>query len=310
MAISLSDEELEHLQGLPHVLLSLYILGIRRYMDYKTGIVGIKRKISYQSLAEEIYIEPIAGVKTGAKSRQQIRRAVKSLERAGLITIKSSGKNLILNCVLAKTDGSVQNKADTRPTQEADTKADTDISKKTPEKTTTKPDFKEEGRHIGRHIEIAQADTPPVSGIYNTGGGDNARDLMSDFKNLIYQGKYELRYPQTWDGKTISMISAWIRQGVTLAEAEIAMDNAKAKATTPIRHPAYYLQAVLRYQHDSQEIRKKSEEVKNHVRTGQQGKKQSAAVHEQAERALRSLTKWRNTQEAVAEPEEPDDPTP
>ena len=40
--------ELEALVGLPHLQQLTYLRGIRPYMDLKTGIVGIKRKISYQ----------------------------------------------------------------------------------------------------------------------------------------------------------------------------------------------------------------------------------------------------------------------
>lgn len=168
MPVLLSDEELNALSGITDIQYRLYISGIRRYMDYATGITGIKRKISYQSLSEEIYIEPIRGVKnTGSKSRQQIRRAVKALEKAGLIAIKSTSDNLILQCLLAKTDNSIQNKADTKPTHLANTQADTlenkekhyknSIGQLTSEsKADTQADTPKNGK----------ADTPPVSDNY------------------------------------------------------------------------------------------------------------------------------------------------
>ncbi len=95
--------ELSALSELPLNQRVVYIMGIRPYMDRKTFMVGIIRKISYQSLREMLYVAPIKGVKTGSPSRQQMKRAVKSLERAGLIEICSNRKNLIVKCLLADT---------------------------------------------------------------------------------------------------------------------------------------------------------------------------------------------------------------
>ena len=107
--------ELAALAELPHIQRVAYLMGIRPYMDRQTCIVGIKRKISYQSLREMLYVGPIAGVKTGSPSHQQMKRAVKSLERAGLVEIQSTERNLILKCTLATLDKVLQKQADPRP---------------------------------------------------------------------------------------------------------------------------------------------------------------------------------------------------
>ncbi|WP_253255751.1 hypothetical protein [Legionella quinlivanii] len=88
-------------------------------MNRKTGMVGVERGISYQSLAEQLYIEPRPGVKGCSFSRAQLRRAVAGLEQAGLISIQSTDLRLILNCLLALRDYSVQNKAVINPSQQA-----------------------------------------------------------------------------------------------------------------------------------------------------------------------------------------------
>lgn len=95
-----------------------YLEALRPYMDYSTGIVGIKRGVSYQSLREELYVEPQRGDAGGSPSRQQMRRAVKTLERAKLISIQSVGKKLILRCELATWDFSNQKLPDTKPTHQ------------------------------------------------------------------------------------------------------------------------------------------------------------------------------------------------
>ena len=114
-----NTQELTALMELPLIQRVVYLMGIRPYMDKKTCIVGIKRKISYQSLREVLYVAPIPGVKAEYPSHQQVRRAVKSLERAGLVAMQSTEKHQILKCLLAEVDKSVQNKAGMRPTPEA-----------------------------------------------------------------------------------------------------------------------------------------------------------------------------------------------
>lgn len=114
-----NSEELEALYGLPHAQQLAYLRGIRPYMDVKTGIVGIKRRISLQSIAEEVYIQPHQGVKGEKYSRAQARRALSALERIGLITLQSEDLQLILKCNSATLGYFVQNKVVTNPSQKA-----------------------------------------------------------------------------------------------------------------------------------------------------------------------------------------------
>jgi hypothetical protein len=107
----ISHYELSALCGLPHLQQIIYLRGVRPYMDYKTGMVGLKRGISYQSIAEELYVEPHQGIKSGSPSKDQIRRALKGLERSGNILIQSTAEKLILKCLLATVNNSKQNKA-------------------------------------------------------------------------------------------------------------------------------------------------------------------------------------------------------
>lgn len=117
-----NTDELSALMGLPYIQQLAYLIGIRPYMDRNTFLVGVKRKISYQQLAEALYVEPHQGIEhSGSPSRQQLRRVIYALERAGLVEIQSIGKQLILKCLLADTDFPVQNKPDTNPAQQTNT---------------------------------------------------------------------------------------------------------------------------------------------------------------------------------------------
>jgi hypothetical protein len=118
MDFLINENELAVLYGLPHIQQLTYLRGIRPYMDVKTGLVGIKRGISYQSLAEQLYIEPHPGIKSVSYSRAQMRRALAGLERSGLINLQSEGLQLILKCSLATLGYFVQNKAVTNPSQQ------------------------------------------------------------------------------------------------------------------------------------------------------------------------------------------------
>jgi hypothetical protein len=72
MDFLVNENELAALCGLPHIQQLAYIRGIRPYMDVKTGVVGVKRRISHQSIAEQLYIEPHQGIKSQSWSRDQV----------------------------------------------------------------------------------------------------------------------------------------------------------------------------------------------------------------------------------------------
>jgi hypothetical protein len=110
------------LKGLPYLQQLTYLNGLKPYVDYHTEIIGIKRRVSYQSLSEELYIEPHQGfVQSGSPSKDQIRRSLKALEKAGLIEIQSLDKQLIFKCLLLDRDNSAQNKLATNPPYQAAT---------------------------------------------------------------------------------------------------------------------------------------------------------------------------------------------
>ena len=138
MDFLITDDELSALCGLPHIQQMAYLRGIRPYMDLKTGLVGIKRGISYQSIAEQLYVEAHQGIKSVSYSRTQIRRALPGLERAGLISLQSQGLKLILECLLAARNYSVQNKVVTNSSQQVDTSKESHPIDKTVKADSTK----------------------------------------------------------------------------------------------------------------------------------------------------------------------------
>ena len=118
--VRLYAEELDVLSELPHLHRSLYVFALKPYMDYKTGIVGLKRGISWQSITEALYIKSRSGPKVKNYSKGQVRRAAKYLEVEGLIKPISQGKRLIFELVLATRDTFAQNQPNKDPTRQTD----------------------------------------------------------------------------------------------------------------------------------------------------------------------------------------------
>ncbi|HAT8858131.1 TPA: Vir protein [Legionella pneumophila subsp. pneumophila] len=116
--------ELDALREIPLIQRVVYLMGIRPYMDRKTFMVGIKRKISYQSLRETLYVAPIKGVKTGCPSHQQMKCVIKSLARQGVIEIRSTTKNLIVKCLLANPYEPVEIESESQPKNSPPTQAE------------------------------------------------------------------------------------------------------------------------------------------------------------------------------------------
>lgn len=159
MDYRINQRERDALKGLPHLARLTYLEALRPYMDYATGVIGIKRGISYQSLTEELYVEPHPGYQGGSPSRPQMRRVLKTLERSGLVSIQSVGKKLIIKCELATWDYYEQKQVVTKPSYEAGTKA------------TGKNGLNTENLNLQNQkagiAKTTKAGTPPESGINN-----------------------------------------------------------------------------------------------------------------------------------------------
>lgn len=119
MFIPVDFQELDLLRGADHSLTALYLY-LKQFTDFNTGIVGLKRGISYQSISEALYIEPRQGVKGGSPHKSSIRRMLTQLEKLGLIQ-KRQTETLVFKLKFGKTDFSANKKADTKSTPQPDT---------------------------------------------------------------------------------------------------------------------------------------------------------------------------------------------
>jgi hypothetical protein len=116
--IYLSGEELQALEGMPHIVFRLYLC-LKQFMDFKTGIVGASQRISWMTLRTMLYVQEHQGFEeTGTPSLGKVRRAMEWLKRQGLVEdigSKKRGEAIVFKLSLAPTDFSVQNKPGKNP---------------------------------------------------------------------------------------------------------------------------------------------------------------------------------------------------
>lgn len=153
----INDDEDAALEYLPHSDQVLYIRGLRRYMDYSSGVVGIRRRVSYQMLIELLEVRRDWGSNRPNErlSREAVRQCLNRLERRGLLErLSHNGKavSLVFKLPLADTDVIPLKKEQQGNNTPSTTAESPDKSKPCGEGTT--------GEQQGRN------NTPPVSTVY------------------------------------------------------------------------------------------------------------------------------------------------
>lgn len=154
-----NDAEDEALHGLPWMAQLVYLRAIRPYMDYASGVVGIKRGVSLKSIAEMLHVEHGQGRRDyGDPTPKAVRYALELLERAGLIVRIGADRSLVFKLPMADTDQSVSEKWGRRGADVGQTRQGR------PESSNDKGSQEKQGRRGADH-EPEKWGTPPVSGI-------------------------------------------------------------------------------------------------------------------------------------------------
>lgn len=244
---SWNDEEDDALQGLPALTQIIYLRGIKRFMDYETALVGVKRGISYQSMREAVYLEPVAGRNTQEKevTVKVIRVAVGQLIKAGLIESVGEERRLIFRCILADQDKSVKNR---KGRGRAEEKGRGDgIAEPSLQATS------EGMRGRGNGIPETPRKGTPLLSILNT---------ERDDKNAgaVHQTETDPPIPQPtrcgqlagWmirEGVRITshhpLLLDWVSQSLSDAEAQEALQRARIYKKPPEAIPASYLGKIV-----------------------------------------------------------------
>ncbi len=145
----INDAELDALSGEGADLFQLYVGAIRPRMDYKTGVVGRRVRLSYQALKEWTERAGRSGVRFLAHDKSKIQRMLARLEHLGLLRKVGRRGDLVFACPLADTDSRDQKQADTESIQ-----VDRPV----------KPKPRKASRDLSTRRKNRQADTHQVSG--------------------------------------------------------------------------------------------------------------------------------------------------
>ena len=270
MAVRLEDREFEAMAGLSDHAFRLYVT-LRRHMDFGSGLVGgPRRRISLQSLREELYVEPGRGIQgSGAPTKSKVRRTLQALERAGLVVDCSDGRNLVFELRLASSDSSAPKKTDTNPTQtrhrHSDTEGDTEAD--TLETAQQRDSQGEADTETGMEADTnptrpypPEPDTPPgpVSGEPPTPARAPAREAEPTETPATVQGWVELLvnrigyHPnQAWSPKAVPVYRRWMEAGVTAADVMDCAQTVQARKGT-LPPPTYLADMAVEMRRDKE----------------------------------------------------------
>ncbi|WP_439685086.1 hypothetical protein MNJPNG_06295 [Cupriavidus oxalaticus] len=110
----INDDELAALLGEGADLFHLYIGAIRPRMNFKTGVVGLRVRLSYQALKEWTERAARPGVKYTAHDKSKLQRMLTRLQQLGLLRKMGGPYDLVFVCPLADRDNCDQKQADTK----------------------------------------------------------------------------------------------------------------------------------------------------------------------------------------------------
>ncbi len=123
----INEAESAALMGLSLLAKTLYVIGLRCFVDYATGVVGVRRRISRQYLREVAEYVPDSGStrKAWQPSNGEIRAALEELGRAGVIArVPRYQRALVFSLPLVIRRHSVQKRSNRGTTDEEPTPSD------------------------------------------------------------------------------------------------------------------------------------------------------------------------------------------
>jgi len=151
--IRISAAEFDALDGESDELFRLYIGALRQRMDFATGVVGRRPRLSYQALKEWTERAARPGVKYLAHDKSKLQRMLARLQAIGLLRRMGRVGDLVFACPLAERDSVGPEQADTKS-----------IHRRRP----AKPRRINGSRDLSTQGENKEAATHPESGKTNT----------------------------------------------------------------------------------------------------------------------------------------------
>ena len=271
IGIFLNSEELERIHQVPILARSLY-LAIRETIDFNTGYAGKKTPVSWEGFAATLSTPSRRGYAGETFSIDQMKRAAKHLESAGLITNHSNKKQhrLILKCGIAinqrppdATDKETQQSRTLRAIEggkaarikikparqneqrppESPLEAETNKAEENPvfsrteeAKAARKPD--RQNYESPRNIR----DTTTVLYCTNAYAREKREGTPDSFMDLVNFFTEEHGFPhhKTHTPATVPLFKLWIDQGITYQDLNEAIEIANNTNGGQPGTPVYY----------------------------------------------------------------------
>ena len=249
MSTQWNDEEDAALDYLPHVDQVIYLRGIRRRMNYQTGITGIDAPISYAWLGQLTDVHPEIGSNAAPKARMTlsaIRCSLARLERAGLLErIPNTDRRLVFRCLLASLGQSVSRRNSRGTAEEQQTRNNTTFipenidlgetnSRGTAECcTATNSTIQESGIRL---LRVAKATVEPACGGPDLAPDETGKTIPINGATKPVRAVFDywrevMNHPQAiLDNKRSKAIAGRIKEGHSVDKLKQAIDGCKASA--------------------------------------------------------------------------------
>lgn len=249
MNTSWNADEDEALQGLPMESQLVYLRGLRRHMDYGTGVVGgARRRISWQMLSEVVEVEHHRGMAGRRMTKQALRRAVDWLVKAGLVQQLKADRHLVFRLLLADVGFSVPEKAGPRPDHVRTTKAGPRPDHRERNQDNGLDDMQAETRTQLSTPETAKPGIHQVSGITKHSIAQNSAGIPRGRVDPDHWQALQACFPENTQlaGQACrEMLSSWQAAGnVTSAHIRQAVQQIRDRNPNLSFGPAYIASAV------------------------------------------------------------------
>ena len=244
-----NSEEDAALDYLPHVDQVIYLRGIRRRMNYHTGITGIDAPISYAWLGQLTDVHPEIGSNAAPKARMTlsaIRCSLARLERAGLIErLPNNDRRLVFRCLLASREQSVSRRNSRGTAEEQQIRNETHFepenseldarnSRGTAECCTARNSTIQESGI--RFLRVANATVEPAPGgpdlaSSETGKTTPLNGATKPVRAVFAYWQQVMNHPQAiLDNKRSRAIAGRLKEGHSVDKLKLAIDGCKASA--------------------------------------------------------------------------------
>lgn len=247
LRVQWNDEEDRALDYLPHVDQIVYLRGIRRRMDYATGVAGMSAEapISYAWLSQLCEVRPVACSTMRPPPRlkkDELRSIFKRLERAGLIEwVRDHGlKTLVFRCLLADRGQSARNMSHPSATHQPPIRNH-------PERASENSDLSRISHPSATHAATAKSHPIQESGIPDLGESyDSVEFAVANLDGERQPGRAQGKPPRTETGATLPVASVFEYWRTATNHPRARLDEKRRKAIAARLKDGYRVEDLKR----------------------------------------------------------------